>query len=81
MSDESRPESRREAAAEEAPAPDQRERPLFVHPRWTVGVVLIFGVAAIVAGLRDPVWFLIGAPCILVLIVYVWVRVLGAGRP
>ena len=57
------------------------ERPLFPHPRWTVGVVLVFAVAAIVAGLNDPVWLLIGFPCILVLIVYVWVRVAGAGRP
>jgi hypothetical protein len=55
-------------------AADPPEPPVFRHPQWMVGVVLIFGVAAILAGLRNPVWFLIGAPCILVLLVWLWVR-------
>jgi hypothetical protein len=48
-------------------------------PQWLVGIVLILGVAAIFAGLNDPVWFVIGFPCILVLIVWVWVRIAGPG--
>jgi len=50
------------------------ERPVFQHPQWMLGVVLIFAVAAIVAGLSNPVWWLIGSPCILVLAIYLWVR-------
>jgi hypothetical protein len=42
-----------------------------------VGVVLVFAVVAIVAGLDNPVWWIIGAPCILVLFVYLWVRLKG----
>jgi hypothetical protein len=75
------PDAPEEAPTGAAPARESEERPLFLHPRWTVGVVLIFGVAAIFAGMNDPVWFIIGAPCILVLIVYVWVRVWGGRRP
>jgi hypothetical protein len=55
-------------------APETPERPLFQHPQWMVGVVLIFAVLAIVAGMENPVWWLIGSPCILVLAVYLWVR-------
>ena len=47
--------------------------PMFPHPQWMVGVVLIFGVLFIVAGLGNPVWLLIGSPFILVLAVYIWV--------
>ena len=54
--------------------PQLDERPLFQHPEWMVGVVLIFGVAAVFAGLANPVWLLIGSPCILVLAIYAWVR-------
>lgn len=53
------------------------ERPLFQHPQWMVGVVLVFSIVAILAGFSNPVWWIIGAPCILVLIVYVWVRLVG----
>jgi len=81
MPDDSKPGAAREPSASEPPLDEARERPLFLHPQWTVGVVLIFAVAAIVAGLNNPVWFIIGAPCILVLIVYVWVRLSGRGRP
>jgi len=55
-------------------APEHEERPLFQHPEWMVGVVLIFAVAAVVAGLGDPIWFLIGSPFILVFVIYTWVR-------
>jgi len=40
-----------------------------------VGLVLIFAVVSIVAGFYNPVWWLMGSPCILTLIVYIWVRV------
>src|SRR5512142_133991 len=46
--------------------PAEPERPLFAHPPWMVGVVLALGVLAIVAGLKDPIWLLLGLPCILV---------------
>jgi hypothetical protein len=55
--------------------PEPVERPLFPHPQWMVGVVLIFAVVAILAGLRNPVWWLIGSPCILVLVVWIYVRI------
>lgn len=54
--------------------PEPDERPLFQHPEWMVGVVLIFAVAAVIAGLDNPVWLLIGSPFILVLAIYAWVR-------
>lgn len=50
------------------------EPPLFQHPRWMVGVVMIFGVAAIVAGLSQPIWWLVGSPFILALLIMIWVR-------
>jgi len=56
------------------PSPGVEGPPMFPHPQWMVGVVLIFAVLFIVAGLGDPVWLLIGSPCILVLGVYIWVR-------
>lgn len=52
----------------------QEERPIFLHQPWMVGLVLIFAVVSIIAGLYDPVWWLIGSPCILTLAIYVWVR-------
>ena len=54
--------------------PEPNERPLFQHPDWMVGVVLIFAVVAVIAGLSNPVWWLIGSPCILVFAIYTWVR-------
>lgn len=59
----------------EEPTPD--ERPLFLHPTWMVGVVVVFAVAALVAGLRQPVWWLIGSPFIAVLVIVLWVRLRG----
>ena len=54
--------------------PEPDERRLFQHPEWMVGVVLIFAVSAVIAGLDNPVWLLIGSPFILVLAIYAWVR-------
>ena len=48
--------------------------PMFPHPQWMVGVVLIFAVLFIVAGLGNPIWLVIGSPFILTLAVYIWVR-------
>lgn len=51
-------------------------RPLFLHPPWTVGVVLVFAVVALLLGLGGhPVWLLIGSPFILVLAVWLWARI------
>ena len=47
---------------------------MFQHPEWMVGVVLIFGVAAVFAGLANPIWWLIGSPCILTFVIYTWAR-------
>jgi hypothetical protein len=55
--------------------PDAMERPLFAHPPWMVGVVLVFAVLAIIAGLSDPIWFFVGMPCILVLVLYIYVQI------
>jgi hypothetical protein len=55
------------------------EPPMFPHQQWMVGVVLIFAVLFIVAGLGDPVWLLIGSPFILTLAVYIWVRLAARG--
>ena len=48
---------------------------MFAHQPWMVGMVLIFAVLAIIAGLSDPIWFLLGGPCILVLALYIYVRI------
>jgi len=73
------PTDEREPATEESP-PEVPEPSPFQHPQWMVGVVLIFAVAAIVAGVRDPIWFVIGSPCIIVLLVYVWVKLVVRRR-
>jgi len=59
---------------EEGSSPPGVGPPVFPHPQWMVGIVLILGAMAILAGLYDPVWFLIGGPCIVVLALYAWVR-------
>jgi hypothetical protein len=51
------------------------QRPMFPHPPWTVGVVLIVAVWSILAGIADPIWFLVGAPFILVLVLFIYVRI------
>jgi hypothetical protein len=55
--------------------PETAERPLFNHPPWMLGIVLILAVMAILAGLAEPIWFLLGLPCILVLALYLYVRI------
>ena len=59
---------------------NSNEHPLFNHPPWMVGIVLIFAVLSILAGLKDPIWFLLGLPCILVLALFIYVRVVTRYR-
>jgi hypothetical protein len=40
-----------------------------------VGIVLISGVLAIFAGLANPIWWLIGSPCILALAIFIYGRI------
>jgi hypothetical protein len=56
------------------PPEEPETKPVFAHPQWMVGVVLIFGVAALWGGLYNPTWWLIGLPCILTLFVYLFAR-------
>ena len=52
------------------------ERPLFQHPPWMVGIMLILGVLSLVIGLTvDPFWLVMGSPAILTLGVYIGVRI------
>ncbi len=52
------------------------ERPMFQHPPWMVGIMLILGVLSLVVGLTlDPFWLVMGSPAILTLVVYVGVRI------
>ncbi len=52
------------------------ERPLFQHPPWMVGVMLILGALSLFVGLTaDPFWLVMGSPAILTLFVYVGVRI------
>ena len=52
------------------------ERPLFQHPSWMVGIMLILGVLSLVIGLTvDPFWLVMGSPAILTLVVYIGVRI------
>ena len=62
------------------------ERPMFLHPPWMVGIMLILGVLSLVVGLTiDPFWLVMGSPAILTLVVYLGVRVAlwwrTVGRP
>lgn len=57
---------------------EPKAKPAFPHPQWMVGVVLIFGVAALWGGFYNPIWWLIGLPCILTLFVYIFVRLKGS---
>jgi len=59
--------------------PDAGERRIFAHAPWMVGMVIVLAVLAIIAGFSDPIWFLLGLPCILVLALFVYVRI--ATRP
>lgn len=52
------------------------ERPLFQHPPWMVGIMLILGVLSLVVGLTvDPFWLVMGSPAILTFFVYIGVRI------
>ena len=52
------------------------ERPLFQHPPWMVGIMLILGMGSLVVGLTvDPFWLVMGSPAILTLVVYIGVRI------
>ena len=55
--------------------PEPSELPVFSHPEWMVGIVLICGVLAILAGLANAVWWLIGSPAILALAIWIYGRV------
>ena len=57
------------------PEREPPELPVFQHPEWMVGIVLIFGVLAIVAGLLNPVWWLAGSPFVLALADWIYGRV------
>jgi hypothetical protein len=58
---------------------EQKSQSAFTPPQWMVGVVLIFGVAALWGGFSNPIWWLIGLPCILTLFVYIFVRIKSSG--
>ena len=52
------------------------ERPMFQHPSWMVGIMLILGAVSLLVGLTlDPFWLVMGSPAILTLLVFVGVRV------
>lgn len=57
------------------------QRPLFQHPPWMVGIMLILGVLSLLVGLTiDPFWLVMGSPAILTLLVYIGVRVMLSVR-
>jgi hypothetical protein len=58
----------------------QDSKPVFQHPQWMVGIVVILGLAALWAGFYNPFWWLIGFPCILTLLIYLFVRLKDAGQ-
>jgi hypothetical protein len=60
---------------EPAPELEPPELQAFSHPEWMVGIVLISGVLAIFAGLANPIWWLIGSPCILALAIFIYGRI------
>ena len=58
------------------PPPD--ERPIFHHPDWTVGLVLVFAAISLLFGvLVRPIFLLIGSPFILILALWLFVRLFG----
>ena len=50
------------------------ERPSSPSP-WTLGIVLVIAVCALLAGISDPIWLLLGAPFILALLLFLYVRI------
>ena len=62
---------------DERQAPSDPARPLFQHPPWMVGIMLILGALSLVVGLTvDPFWLVMGSPAILTLLVYIGVRIM-----
>jgi hypothetical protein len=59
---------------------DVNERPLFPHPPWMLGVVLVIAVVAIIAGISDPIWLLLGLPFILALALFIYMRIAKRNR-
>jgi len=78
-------EHHREAARDSAdaalpPAPEDDASP-FVHPPWTLGLVLVAGVITLLFGtLVSPVWLLVGSPFVLVLALWLYVRLIAPLR-
>ena len=60
--------------------PGGNARPMFAHQPWMVGIVLVFAVLALIAGFSDPIWFFLGAPFILVLVLYIGVQIVTGIR-
>lgn len=55
---------------------------VFLHPQWTVGVVLILAVVTLFLGIfGHPVWLLMGGPFILTFAVWIVVRIVQWRRP
>lgn len=69
-------------ASPEAPDDDTRpDRPMFLHPPWTVGLALVLGAVFLVLGvLGHPLWLLGGSPFVLVLLVWVVVQTVQRKR-
>ena len=59
---------------DEHPEFEPPERPLFLHPQWMIGIVVIFAMIAFIAGLDNPIWWLVGSPFFLVFVLLIWVR-------
>lgn len=72
----------READRDRRPEVVEGEVPYqFPHPQWTVGVVLVFAVVSLIFGLLvRPIWLVVGAPFIVVLLLWVVVRVVALAR-
>lgn len=58
------------------PADDGDDLPSpFPHPPWTVNLVLVAGVITLLFGiLVNPIWLVVGAPFVLVLMLWLYVR-------
>ena len=73
-----------ELDAERGPEPDAGgipEPPVFPHPEWTVGIVLVIAVVMLLLGVvGHPIWLLIGSPFILTLAVWIGVRLVQRSR-
>ena len=51
-------------------------RSVFPHPDWTVGLVLVFAAVTLLYGLLvSPIWLVVGSPFLIVLLLWIWVKV------